>query len=67
MPADKDYGNGYDALKQGGYTVCNTNTRYRPSKNLTDAIMNTYTTAVRTATTSTANCAMPYAGVKMED
>jgi len=33
MLADKDYGNGYDALEQSGYTVCNTNTRYRPSKN----------------------------------
>lgn len=55
MLADKDYGNGSGALKQGSYTVCNTNTLYRPSKNLTDAIMNTYTAA-----TSMASLAMPY-------
>ena len=58
MLADKDYGNGYGALKQGGYTVCNTNTRYRPSKKLTNAI-NTYTAA-----TSTANRAMPCSDIK---
>lgn len=59
MPADKEYGNGFGALKQGSYTVCNTNTRYRPSKKLTNTIMNTYTTA-----TSTANRAIPCSDVK---
>ena len=70
MPADKEYGNGSGALKQGSYTVCNIHFQYRPNKTCnwgrrpttrqTNVTTQTNTAVAQTVAISTANRAMPY-------